>query len=706
MRIFSNQYYSLKALKDGGFSCSVSGGPEYILGGPVFPVDGRSVPSELDQTEKVSSYRIAVNGTREILIRGRLSALPGVLLETVFRVSQESPVFRFFYRLRGSGRHRLSARIPGSSGREQPLTYLSLHHPPAASLTEVRFSEFNEMIHSFSLVEEPVSPGMLDAGVSVMGPMLVQDRGDTACLLAYEHGSQYPDAFAAFKKGEDGRIVLGAVKGNYLEGEPLDQPEGFETIWFQFAAVGASAAVEGWNNGSPRTAPSPVDRLAAEYRRFQLRYATENLESRKPYIFYNTWAYQERNKWWNGKRFLDSMHRDRILEEIDRAHQMGIEVFVIDTGWYEKTGDWAVSRERFPDGLAAVRKALEERNMKLGLWFNPKVAAVSSGILKEYRDCVMSWQGMESAPHPIWETEESRGMCLVSRFWEAFADELIRLVKELGVTYFKWDAIDQYGCDSPNHFHGDESHSFRERADSYAFNLGRYMSKIVDKVCAACPGAIVDFDITEGNRYVGLGFLTSGKYFLINNGPYYKNFDVPDDPDRWTNIFVRPGPARGWFCRTPLTFDRWIPSVLFLTHYLPDDPADSQIINLASLMLGQNGIWGDLLSVSDEGVSLIAKLLGFYKQVRDDVTKADPVRIGTVGGGVEVHEKLSGEPGRGLVAAFTNGGTEYSFVTSRPVVRTFQTTTGAEVEIVGDGHAGIRVRKDAPGAVIVFFGAE
>ncbi|MFP4549748.1 MAG: alpha-galactosidase [Spirochaetales bacterium] len=707
MSIYKNRHFSLEVSNEGRMLYTTADGREYLLNGPRFPIDGELVGPELEKIEPTTSRAIAANETMELTLRARLAAMPDVTVETVFRVADDSPVLRLRYRLQSEREHRLTVRGNESgrdgSGSHQPLIYCALDQPPTASLTEVRFSEFNEMIHSFSLVEEPVSPHALEAGVQIMGPMLVQDRGDGACLLAYEHGSQYPDAFLAFRSGGNGQILLEAIKGNYLDREPLDTPAGFETIWFQFAAVGSNTPASAARGES---AGSSVDRLASEYRRFQLRHATENLESRKPYIFYNTWAYQERNKWWNGKRFLDSMHHDRIIAEVERAHEMGIEVFVIDTGWYEKTGEWKVSGDRFPDGLSGVREALAARDMKLGLWFNPKVAAVSSEMLKEHRDCVMSRQGKEATPHPVWETEESYGMCLVSRFWEAFADELIRLIKELGVTYFKWDAISQYGCDSPHHYHGDESHSDEERADSYAFNLGRYMSKIVDKVCGACPEAIVDFDITEGKRYVGLGFLASGKYFLINNGPYYENFDVPADRTRWTNVFVHPGPARPWFCRTPLRFDRWIPSILFLTHYLPDDPADSQIINLASLMLGQNGIWGDLLSVSDQGVSLIAELLGYYKQVREDVTAADPVRIGSVGGGVEVHEKIAGESGRGLVAAFTNGGIEYTFVTSRPVSTTYRTTEGVDVEIVADGRARIRVCDNAPGAVIVFFGAE
>lgn len=41
-------------------------------------------------------------------------------------------------------------------------------------------------------------------------------------------------------------------------------------------------------------------------------------------------------------------------------------------------------------------------------------------------------------------------MCLVSPYWEYLADTLIGLAKNLGVTYFKWDAIWQNGCNSPD----------------------------------------------------------------------------------------------------------------------------------------------------------------------------------------------------------------------------------------------------------------
>jgi alpha-galactosidase len=178
------------------------------------------------------------------------------------------------------------------------------------------------------------------------------------------------------------------------------------------------------------------------------------------------------------------------------------------------------------------------------------------------------------------------------------------------------------------------------------------MSEIADMLCEACPEAIVDFDITEGNRSVGLSFLSSGKYFLINNGPYYRSYDVPVPSGRDDNIFTYPGHARGWICRTPLNFDKWIPSVLFLTHYLPDDPQSSQLINLASLVLGQNGIWGDLLNVSKEGVKLFGEVLAKYKTVADHVTASRLIHYGSVGSSVEVYEKIDPATGKGAISIF------------------------------------------------------
>ena len=129
----------------------------------------------------------------------------------------------------------------------------------------------------------------------------------------------------------------------------------------------------------------------------------------------------------------------------------------------------------------------------------------------------------------VWLTEESRPYCLISRFGKDIADRLITLNRELGVTYFKWDGVDTYnwgdtspkGCDAADHGHGDKTVPPDERAECAAFMFPLAMVEIVERINEACPQAIIDFDITEAGRAVGLSFLSAGKYFLVNNGPYF-----------------------------------------------------------------------------------------------------------------------------------------------------------------------------------------
>ncbi len=663
------------------------GGKVLPVQAPVFEIGGKAVSGRVSRLTERPAVKLG-NGVTQHAFEGKLLADSTIRLLIHFQVSDDNPVVRFRYVLETSGRHVLTK----SKGRDQFL-YLTVSLAGFPQAKEVRLSEFNEKYHAFTLAEVPLQSRYFDNQVPVMGPLLV--FGDTGgrFLLAYEHGSQYPDRFLEFGLLPDRSVTLRSVKGNYLQGQPLDLEHPYQTLWFQVAGAAGGEEV-----------------LAGRYRQFMLRYATQNLESRKPYIFYNTWGRQERVKWAGGK-YLSSMNLKTTLEEIEVAHRMGIEVYVVDAGWFLKTGDWQVNTTLFPDTLQQVRRKLEGYGMKLGLWFNPIVAAQTSRLLARNAAYRISRGGKSDDPAPIWETEESVHMSLVSPYWEDFADQLIRLNRELGVTYFKWDAVGQYGSDAAGHFHGTAANAAQERADSYAFQLPIYLSKVIDKVAKAVPEAIVDFDITEGGRSVGLQFLASGKYFIINNGPYYHDYDLAPEwqsplPNGNVNIFVQPGPARGWFARSVLSYDKWIPSVLFLTHYQPDEPRSSQTINLASLILGQNGIWGEILKTSPEGITYIRQVLDLYKQVRDDITASFPVVQGETGSSPEIYEKISTQTGKGVIVVFANGKGNYTYISENKADAALWKNEGVDVTFDARGRAVIEARFIEPGAKIIFFGVE
>lgn len=654
---------------------------------PSLEIDGKFLSMRVQRLEAAAAPRSLRNGAVEYLYEGPLEDNPVLRLQVRFRAAQDTPILRFSYALKASNGQTLTK----TSGRDH-ITYFSLPMAGFSGQKEIRFSAFNEMFHSCLLTEVPLRPVDFAHALAPAGPMLLGANDQGAFLCAYEHDSMYGNTFLEYRLDPEGNAALCAVKGNYYDGQPAD---GYETIWFE--AGGAANETE----------------LADQYRRFVWRYLTENTASRKPYLYYNSWGRQERVKWRGGK-YLSTMNLGYTLREIDQAHAMGIEVYVLDAGWFDRTGDWGVNLNNFPDGFAQIREKLAGYGMQLGVWMNPAKAAVSSRALEEFPACLKTRSGKSSAPSPTWETEDSVDLCLVSPYWEFYADTLIRAYGELGIRYFYLDGVSQTGCDDPGHFHGTARNSLAERQECYGFLLPVYLEKIMDKVGPACPGVIFDFDVTE-NRRIGLGlqFLASGRYFILNNGPYFHNFDlcptyksiVPNST--CNNIFINPGPARTWFMRSVLDYDKWIPANLIMANYQSDDPESSQYLNLGSLVLGQNAIWGEILTTSQDGVARFNEVLTRYKQIRGDIALASPVRVGRPGDTPEIYEKILPETGKGVVTVFANEPGVYRYLTANEVQTPIWHNDGVEVQRYEDGHAEITASfAKEPAARIIFFGVE
>jgi alpha-galactosidase len=661
-------------------------GETLVLRLPVFNIDGRRLRATVAGLTAGPVNRLS-NGAREEVFTGVFSEDQTLRLGICFRWSEDNPIIRFRYTLISKVPHRLTK--PAGSDE---LQYFSASLTGGSHFKEVRLSDFDQKYHATTLEEVAVGQKDFDDSARLMGPMLESGDGRSTFILAYEHGSQFPDRFLEFLLSPDKSAALRAVKGNYLNGQPLDADHAYESIWLEAGGVAGGD-----------------EQLASAYRTFILKYISQNLDSRKPYIYYNTWGRQERAKWAGGT-YLSTENLATTLKEIEVSHRMGVDVYVLDAGWFSKTGDWQVNTgpNFFPDTLKQVKALLDKYGMRLGVWIGPTSAAVSSEMLKKNRDYIMELHGKKSEPGPIWETENSVNLDLVSPYWSALADELIRLTRELGVSYFTFDAVDQNACDGDNGFHGTSANSPQERADSYAFQLPVYLSKLVDKVCAAAPGTIFELDVTEEGRSMGLGFLSSGKYIILNNGAYFHNFDiVPPWQTPLANgnvqIFTNPGPARGWFTRSVLTYDKWLPSTLLLTYYQTDGSRNSQLINVASLILGQNGVWGNILDNSPGDVEFIHGILEKYKQVRDDVTISDPVTEGVSGNSSETWEKINAQNGKGEVVLFSNGG-HARYITEHRVDPHVWCSEGVRVHPDAAGRAVIDADFDGSSARIVFFG--
>lgn len=87
---------------------------------------------------------------------------------------------------------------------------------------------------------------------------------------------------------------------------------------------------------------------------------------------------------------------DKLVELAKRAQQLGIELFVLDDGWFGKRttetaglGDWWVNRDRLPDGISGLAKRIHRLGMMFGLWFEPEMTNKDSYLYRNHPDYII-----------------------------------------------------------------------------------------------------------------------------------------------------------------------------------------------------------------------------------------------------------------------------------------------------------------------------
>ena len=89
---------------------------------------------------------------------------------------------------------------------------------------------------------------------------------------------------------------------------------------------------------------------------------------------------------------------DRLIELAERAGRVGVELFVLDDGWFlgrrddtAGLGDWTVDREEvWPDGLHPLIKRVRELGMAMGLWVEPEMVSPNSDLARAHPDWILA----------------------------------------------------------------------------------------------------------------------------------------------------------------------------------------------------------------------------------------------------------------------------------------------------------------------------
>ncbi|GAA5130446.1 alpha-galactosidase [Pseudonocardia adelaidensis] len=122
----------------------------------------------------------------------------------------------------------------------------------------------------------------------------------------------------------------------------------------------------------------------------------------------------------------------------DVAADLGVEVFVVDDGWFRGRtsdraglGDWFVDEQKFPDGLGPLVTGVLDRGMRFGLWVEPEAVNPDSDLYRAHPDWVHQ---------PLLTLRNQYVLDLGRPEVEAWAGAMLRrLLTEHPISYLKWD---------------------------------------------------------------------------------------------------------------------------------------------------------------------------------------------------------------------------------------------------------------------------
>ncbi|MGI6172311.1 MAG: alpha-galactosidase [Christensenellales bacterium] len=126
----------------------------------------------------------------------------------------------------------------------------------------------------------------------------------------------------------------------------------------------------------------------------------------------------------------------------ENASKLGIELFVLDDGWFGKRnidncslGDWVCNTEKLPNGIRGVAEDINSLGMKFGLWFEPEMISPDSDLYRAHPDWCLHVDG-----RPRTEMRSQLILDMSRREVQDYViDALKKVLEDAPIDYVKWD---------------------------------------------------------------------------------------------------------------------------------------------------------------------------------------------------------------------------------------------------------------------------
>lgn len=192
----------------------------------------------------------------------------------------------------------------------------------------------------------------------------------------------------------------------------------------------------------------------------------------------------------------------KIMKMAKAAKEVGVELFVIDDGWFGKRnddttslGDWNVNYKKLPGGIKGISDKINELGMALGIWVEPEMVNEDSNCYRNHPDWAVKIPGK---PH-----SEGRNQMILdlskAEVQEFIINEMSTVFENGNIAYVKWDMNRIFsdcfsmGLDSSN-----------QQEFSHRYVVGLY--KVMDALTKKYPHILFEGCASGGNRF-DLGIL-------------------------------------------------------------------------------------------------------------------------------------------------------------------------------------------------------
>jgi alpha-galactosidase len=186
---------------------------------------------------------------------------------------------------------------------------------------------------------------------------------------------------------------------------------------------------------------------------------------------------------------------DKLLAIASSAQDLGIELFVLDDGWFGQRdgdntslGDWTVNLAKLPGGIGGLARKIEALGLRFGIWVEPEMISQRSRLFTEHADWVV---GVPARPRT-----EGRNQLVLDMSRPEVVDYLFGVLSDLlghaPVSYVKWDMnrniTEAYGGALPAERQGEFFHRYILGVYDLYERLSRAFPNVLFESCAGGGG--------------------------------------------------------------------------------------------------------------------------------------------------------------------------------------------------------------------------